>query len=505
MYNKQPDKVAKPTRPLVSVIISYSDERGKPEFLEDWTSHQTLPGELYEVLVVTAYKDGDVLQAIQRRLRPQDRLIRCDVEDSFAHFDLGIRHAAAALLLISEDHCRAKDGCLAAVVKTMEDGTLDATAVRWGHVNLSTVALLENELNEPDLLTWNEPGHWNRVRVRGFAIRRSAYDAVGGLEWQHGKFSEALFAARLHAGNYRIGLTDEVGVLHINSTTLQEIYSNVTAYSRAECRWCETNAEPEFAERYFSASKVLMRGEHLPSGTARWFLRALYSAWRAENAGVPRLTPHGMAWLGYLAALLADASPAGALLFRLRVRARMWRHWTGVYLFWFHPRWRLRSFARLWNAMADYARAEYVTSPAARAVPGVPVDFDASDANSALARGNCWGCHPLETYKDKTFRWTRGIGMFEFDLPPGNYRASIETSGLRGPTAELPVSVFWNHRAIEPELVTKENGSIAFPVSCGDTDTGPQSVTVVTTPFTPGPQDPRWLGLPVCSIDFVPR
>src|SRR3712207_8484166 len=37
---------------------------------------------------------------------------------------------------------------------------------------------------------WSEEGHWCKVVLRGFAVRRDAYEAAGGFEHRYQRFAE---------------------------------------------------------------------------------------------------------------------------------------------------------------------------------------------------------------------------------------------------------------------------------------------------------------------------
>src|SRR4029077_14269383 len=98
-----------------------------------------------------------------------------------------------------ESHCLATPGCVAGVLERFAVAGLRAASLASGHVNQTSFAGLEEALYKRNEESWWRPGTWNRVRLRGFAVRRHEYLDAGGLEARFGAFSEAALAARLHS------------------------------------------------------------------------------------------------------------------------------------------------------------------------------------------------------------------------------------------------------------------------------------------------------------------
>jgi len=314
--------------PLISVIIPFGDPRGRPEHLASWTRDQTLPAEQFELIVVTPDLKPKRDAAIRSYLRPQDSLMTCDRAGAFACYAAGVKAARGSYLFFSEDHCLADPECLEAAARFMEDPAYVGASVRWRGINHTGVAKMEDLLAEHDSRQWSLPGHWNKLRIRGFILLRDAYDQVGGLKPAYGAFAEALLAAELHAKGYTIGSIAEAGVRHVNTYYLSEIFDNIWSYAWGESAYCDTH-ERNFCERYFAAST------NLPSDPVVMKLRDV----ELGRAGMLHRVRRTRRW-------------AQLMVLGARIRFACWRY---------HPERRFAAFRDFQVRVMELAQATYRT------------------------------------------------------------------------------------------------------------------------------------------------
>src|SRR5262249_17326992 len=150
-------------------------------------------------------------------------------------YDFGARQARAPWLLFTEPHVIADAHCLAALVRDVEERHWDGACVRTlPGSQRQWVARIEARMYLEDAATWTQEGDWRKFTKRGVLLRRTAYEAVGGLDHRYLRFAETVIAARLHAHGFRLGYVPEAVVTHYNSTDLSELLDYVWEYRRQE-------------------------------------------------------------------------------------------------------------------------------------------------------------------------------------------------------------------------------------------------------------------------------
>ncbi|MBL8794362.1 MAG: hypothetical protein JNM56_10690 [Planctomycetia bacterium] len=478
--------------PSISVVIPFQDPRGRPEHLASWTRGQTLAGARYEIIVV-AHENDAHQEALREQLRPGDRLLLTAATGPFAMYAVGAEAARGEILFFSEDHCIADRGCLEAVARYLADASHDGGSVRWGHINRTEVARMEQLVSEIDARVWFQEGHWNRVRSRGFAIRRSVYLAAGGFAAEYGLFAEAILAARLHAQGRRVGYIAESGVRHINSLTLTEIRANIEDYSRHECLYL-SRQNWDFCESYFAASTVVQEATPLAAAAAWWMqTRAVAAALLAAARSYPTAIPALVGELLHAPWRLARCAWSSRLASRLALLTARWR-----YAFWnFNERRQLAAFRDHWQAVVRWTRANYFAQTVPPAAPPLWA------AHQAIPLTQLPGPYPVEEQEGRPVRWTKPVATWRLNLSPGAHDIHIDTRALRGPTAALPIWFWWNGTPIPRAAVACQEGwlriRVASKQSTGDAE---QHLTIVT-PATRLPGCGRRLGLPVGELRIV--
>jgi hypothetical protein len=485
--------------PHISVIVPFHDPRGHPDNLMGWTQEQLLEGTLFEVIVAIDGTLGPkVEQELRRHLRPQDRLLAVDEQGPFAAYAAGADAARGSILFFTEDHCVAQAGCLAAVQQHFETTEDSGASVHWGHINNNDVARMEELLSHIDAKQWLRPDHWNKVRIRGFAVRRTAYLDAGGFDWPYAEFSEAVLAARLHSRDHRVGHVAQAGVLHINSESLSEIQKDVWAYSWGECSYCDKH-DPTFCDDYFSASMVLGRDTLVPPRLAYWMALALLKVMLRDRAQF--VIGKSSLWGAVAAIARLVCLPAALRLRRLVAWPCVWSARGRFYLWRFHDTRRFRAFCDFWRRVGDAARIAYATKYG-RYAANSPA-LQAADAAEFLVAGGP-GCFPIERFKGRTFRWTGPAAVIPFLLPAGNHQLIIDTGGFRGSKFSFPFGVYWNRRLIPRKYVRCKHGVISIKVKRRMCRTGlAQELTIAAAPAIRSHKDRRMLGLPICSLQVV--
>jgi glycosyltransferase involved in cell wall biosynthesis len=485
--------------PLITVIVPFEDPRGHPDYLAGWTRDQSLESALYEVIVVVSRSDETEFEELRAYLRPQDRLIGVDAHERFALYAAGAEAARGALLVITEDHCIAEADCLAAVKRHFESTNDACATVRWGHINHNSVARLEERLSHIDEKVWFRPDDWNKVRARGFAIRRDAYWDVGGFDWPYELFAEAVLSARLHSRGHRVGHITESGVRHINTETLGELLGNAWSYSWGECSYCDTH-DPDFCEHYFAASTVLERDNLVPGRLGNWMAFALLRVLVRDRALIGK--GKSSLWGALTSLLRLVCVPFEFPLRRLLVWPRVWSARFRVYLWRFNEERQFRAFSQFWRRVVEAARLVYAGKHglhASRQITMRPLE-----PRNFIVQGGT-GCFGVEHYQALAFRWTSPVAVLQLALPAGNYRLVIDTGRLQGRSPSIPLGVYWNRRLAPRRKVRWKHSVMSLEIKQGRCRKGPtQELTLACAPALRSDGDRRWRGLPICSVEVLP-
>lgn len=168
-------------KPTISVVIAYYDERRSAQNIATWTQRQTLAADDFEVIVVAA-SGTKVEPALSTTLREQDRLLRIDKPNPYALYCAGANAARGDILLFSEDHVIAEPNCLQSVQSFFHERNVEAATLSWGCISKTVFAKAEERYNDLDRAQIESGSEsWNRVRIRGFAIKKALYENIGGF------------------------------------------------------------------------------------------------------------------------------------------------------------------------------------------------------------------------------------------------------------------------------------------------------------------------------------
>jgi len=243
----------------LSVVLTLMDDRGQTtECLSSWTRRQTLARERYEVIVVGSGREPEVEASARPLLTDRDRLLRCEATKELALHDFGARQACGKWLLFTEAHCAAEPNCLVELVAYLEAHEFEfAGACIRSLTDGSShpLARLEERWYRDGFAAWSRENDWRKVTIRGTAIRRDAYEKVGGFKSEYGCFGETLLAAELDASGYRLGYAPAAAIKHYNSTSLHEVLAYVREYRMGEVAY-QSQCSNEKFEAYFSGSQT---------------------------------------------------------------------------------------------------------------------------------------------------------------------------------------------------------------------------------------------------------
>ena len=100
---------------------------------------------------------------------------------------------------------------------------------------------------------WSKPESWVRVIVRGVALRKDTYIAVGGFEHRYSRFAEWLLSARLRSRGYQLDYTPGVGVHHRDSGSFSCYDDEIREFTEGECLFRMESDSAEFVRTYLGS------------------------------------------------------------------------------------------------------------------------------------------------------------------------------------------------------------------------------------------------------------
>jgi hypothetical protein len=298
----------------LSVVLPLSHDHGFGEACLDGWNAQSHPRERIQVVAVVEAREAAALAArLRPRLRPWDVWVPIDDDNDAVLYDLGARAAEAAFLLFSEAHCVPLPGAAAAAVAVLAGGA-QAFYLRSGYLPTTALGRRQVEL-EADWYRSLGEGHWRSLSLRGLALRRDLFVALGGFRAEHEHFCEMALGAALHLGGHRIVHSEDVLVLHGNAPTTAELGIALGSCGRGQWRWREE------MDRLAPGLAAELLG---PLTWAGRLARALARrGWVGGSGGalVRGLSALRLALAGLACGVLAGAPPLGRRAYRAYWRA----------------------------------------------------------------------------------------------------------------------------------------------------------------------------------------
>ncbi len=496
MTRKGPGSVA----PEVSVLVPLEDMRGDvAEHVRTWTSAQTLARERYQVVLAGDGGDPEGERRLEALLAPQDALVRVPGAGLIDLWNAAASRADAAWLLFTEAHCLAEDGCLDALVRAFErDPALDAATMDHGHRAGTVPGELGARWFDDVYAEWDRD-HWRHLNFVGAAVRRQAFDAVGGLDPGLGLFAIPALSARLHDRGNRVGHVGDATVIHVHNDALVEHHALSADYAAGECR-VRSERPPVYCERYFGHDWIWANRFAYRPEIARALVRDLADA-------MVRTAARGRSDLPWLARELVRRLPAGAGGARPRAAAEAVRLRADELAAAKLPLPRDARYAR-------YLRAQ--DAAVRRARLGWVRDHVAGPAAPVPARGR-WpveelddaalvGAHALEREGERTYRWTEPVSLLRIAAPPGAHELVLETGGLRGRPQDYVIGAYAGGRRVSRNRLRGDGERLVVPLPRRAPRAGSTAgVTILSRPLDPrtlGAEDPRALGMPLFSVEL---
>jgi hypothetical protein len=476
--------------PLVSVVFTLMFPRGQVlTCLQSWGNQQTLPREQIEIIITGNGSDPELEQQVKQALGARDQLLHLATDNEAAMYAHSAQQARGTWLLFTEAHVIAEPDTVEKLLNDVQarglDGscvsTLPSTDTQWAQ-------RIEARMYEDDFKILSDERDWRKFTKRGFLLRRSAYEAVGGLDARYHRYSVIPVGARLRDGGFRLGHTADAVVTHHNAKDLEESFDYAREYRRNEQLHLrnhpDINVEGVLAEAYPDAA--------LQNATRR-------AAWKSLRAWRPG---HGQSAFPLLKSILPAPSPFWKAKWRYYL-SRLQLALSGNDVETMYQRFQV-SWQRYSDLALEELLAENSTQPSSQSAASVGEDGVLLPAN--LPRPLLDGFYPAEAWETRRFRWTSVASSIRLDLPRNDMIVSLDVGGLVHPRRES-VHLFWNGRPLKRVPGNAGHGRLAYRLKKSffrEKQGQILSITCASTPASSdGKKDSRILGLPVFQITFT--
>lgn len=206
---------------ILDVVVSLRESRGfATDCIRSWVSDQGCEPNEYRLVVVADDQTRHFEGRIRPMLREHDLWIDCGRAESrigdgmLTEYQVGIAATNTEWIFLTEAHAEAVPGTAAAIRERFAESEAAGFCVNEVQGHRNAWGKQEEMFILEGTETWREPGHWSKMIMRGFGIRRTVLDAVGGLRADYGRFAEWQLAADLHRAGYYLEFAEDAYIRH---------------------------------------------------------------------------------------------------------------------------------------------------------------------------------------------------------------------------------------------------------------------------------------------------
>lgn len=493
-----------------SVLVPLEDTRGDVlEHLRTWTHEQRFPRECFQMVVASDGGNPTSERDLAELLEPQDVIAHADTSHVVGLWREAAQRACAPWLILTEAHCRADPGCLAATAEAIADEpSLDAAMFSHRHIAGGVPAKLTARWFEYTYAQWSK-SEWAHLNLVGAAVRRDLFNEIDAFQPRFGLFCAHLLSARLHERGAKVAEVPNAVVKHIYHDTLREHHEHSADSARGECE-VRSQLEDGFCDHYFGRLDIWSERLRYQPAVARQVMRALLAQARhaiGDGKERPKATVVRveLAWLGRE---FASWLPDGTAVARARAaweRLDFLLSELATERLPLPAAWRWKGYLRAQDRIVRATRLRWVHEHVAAQPP--PSPLTGSWSVDELDETALVGAHAPERREDGWFRWTEPAAMLRLLPPAGNHVLSIDTHGMRGAPLDYVVGVHIAGRPVASSAIHDDGERLIVELPAR-IDQAAEGIVVLCRPYEPhrdGSPDMRRLGMPVFSIDLSPR
>ena len=477
-----PDGVRK-----LTIIIPLSDHRGMAEkCIRSWTLHQECNPEDFQLVIISNRQTEDMASSLKPLLRDHDLWIATDQppaplgQGDMEEYQIGIDATRAEWIFLSEPHCEATPEC----VRELRDyfatsevagfctTTIDGYANPWG--KMEAMYFLHG------FEEWRKAGHWAKMIMRGFGIRRRVYEQVGGFRLRYGRFSEWLLAADLHRGGWYLGYAPGVELVHhytVHKAFLDE-------------------AIEEFVIGHAHYLAEVPREERLPYFPDVSMEMSINSDWEKVKKNTNSL-------------ISLSNRIRGAMKRLLNGRYRNWlsREWNGFSVALFAGFWPERAFPFFigyYEAQISLCMGKHLPRFTQEKKPNILRSGDEWTAGQGEFLAELPGFYGHEEWKEEAFHWCRPVGGIYLETGGHAMALEIDLLDVIGKIRPDQITLASGRKRgwkITPKVEEGET-RLRFEIPAESAETA-FWVALVSRSRPTSKAETRELGLPVRSIRLI--
>jgi predicted dehydrogenase len=434
------------SKPKMTVILPMEDHRGLgSQAIESWVHHQRCDPDDFELIIITDARTREREAEFSSLLRPSDTLIHREAANEMDQYHIGAKLAKGQYLLFTEPHCVAEPQAISEAIRFFETRDLDGFCPRSVPLLTNDISRMESRMYEDGFIGWSRAERWEKVILRGFAIRSQIYFEVGGFNPRYGRFAEWLLAATLKQKGYRLAYAPGFGVNHLYADNFSLLDAFIKEFTDGECLFRDEGPR-DFCLQFFGQPPEWDEVRSIDPVLIRLLVQTLWN--RVLRGPVP--LGAGRSWWEALKQLLRLLPLAllGARLLVLKwenlVRGAVFR----FYWWWMNSEKRYQAFVDWYSRTTSLHRVRYAVAHPVRP-PSLPVSADSYLAEE-ISPGNSFGFHALETHEGQSFRWSSAVAALQLSLPRGDYRVIVQTLGVRVFEPSREISVYIDGYGLAP-------------------------------------------------------
>jgi hypothetical protein len=486
-----------------SVLVPLEDTRGDVvEHVRSWTHTQSLPRKLFQVVLASDGNDPVGERELAKILEPQDVLTHADTSHVVGLWRTAAENASAPWLILTEAHCQADPGCLAAMAEAIAtEPDLDAAMFTHGHITRTTPGELTARWFRHTYKRCSQ-SEWAYLNLVGAAVRRDTFNEIDVFHPRYGLFCAHLLSARLHERGAKVGEVTDAVVSHIYHDTLREHHEHSADSARGECE-ARSYFDDDFCDRYFGRLDEWSERLRYRPALARQVARALLTQTRHTLASGGETSARAeLAWLGHEFLRWLPSCAGGALPRATRERLDfLASEWVTERL----PlpanlRWKV--YLRAQERGVRSTRLRWIHDHVVAQLPPAP-SVGAWTVN-ALDDVALIGAHAPEHREDGWFGWTEPTALLRLLPPAGDYVLCVDTHGMRGSPLDYVVGIYVAGRRIPSNAIRDDGGRLMVKLPA-HIDRAAEGIVVLCRPYEPrteGSPDLRRLGLPIFSLEL---
>src|SRR5262245_18806441 len=167
--------------PRFSVVVPVIHDRETGEAcVKSWLK-QSIPGEDYEIVLVSPSPTGRWERKLGALLRPQDRILGPVAGGETALWDHGARQARGDWLLLTEAHCVAHRRCLEEMGRYLGENDVVGACCRTRGIVKTPIARMDEHFCRLGFNQAIQPEDWHKLSMHGSAIARRVYLELDGF------------------------------------------------------------------------------------------------------------------------------------------------------------------------------------------------------------------------------------------------------------------------------------------------------------------------------------